>query len=68
MQTPTGTAVAGGVILASLIDLLVAKGVLSREEVGTILSVAADRLAPFGQTPDTHAARETISSLAVMYG
>ena len=67
MQTATGTAVAGGVIVAALIDVLVSKELLAPGDVGTILHSALSRLPPFGQTPDIQAARETISGIAAMY-
>lgn len=67
MQTANGSAVAAGAIVACLIDTLVTKGILTREDVGTMLGNAPQRLAPFGQTPDTAAARETITAIAMMY-
>jgi hypothetical protein len=67
MQTATGSAIAAGAIVACLIDTLVTKGVLTREDVGVMLGNALPRLGPFGQTPDIGAARETITGIAAMY-
>jgi len=67
MQTANGSAVAAGAIVACLIDTLVTKGVLTAGDVGIMLGNAHHRLNPFGISPDTAAARETISSIAAMY-
>jgi hypothetical protein len=67
MQTASGNAVAAGAITICLIDMLVTKGLLTKEDVGTLLSSSQARLVPFGQTPDIAAARETLTAIAAMY-
>jgi hypothetical protein len=67
MQTANGSAIAAGAIVACLIDLLVSKGALSQNEVGNLLGNAATRLNQFGITPETSAARETITAIATMH-
>ena len=68
MQTANGSAIAGGAIVACLIDMLVLKRVLERSEVAVLLDNALQRLAALGITPDTAAAaRETIGFIAQMY-
>jgi hypothetical protein len=67
MQTATGSSVAAGAIVACLVDMLVTKGVLSRQDAGQLLSNSLAWLARYGTTPDTVSARETISSIATMY-
>ena len=67
MQTATGSAVAAGAIVACLVDMLATKGILSQQDVGLLLSNSLHRLAPYGTTPVTTSARETISSITTMY-
>ena len=65
MTTINGTAIAGGAIVAALIDMLVKKGVLSAADIGELMSNA--RLVPFQGAMDVEPARETIRSIAAGY-
>jgi len=58
-----GAAVAGGLIAASLIDTLTAKGVLSLDEARQVLTNAMQRNAPYARTPTGFEASQIIAGL-----
>lgn len=67
MSTANGTAIAGGALSAALTDLLIAKAILDRTEVGIVISNAMSRLNAFGHSTDVQNARNTLSAIARMH-
>ena len=67
MSTAGGTSVAGGALSAALTDLLVAKGILKRNEVEIVIANAMSRLNALGHSTDVQDARNTLSAIARMH-
>ena len=57
------SAIAGGAISVSLIDTLVEKGVLTKDDALSILREAQSKLQPFLSVPDAALAANIINSL-----
>lgn len=67
MSTANGTAIAGGALSAALTDLLVAKGILRRDEVEIVIKNAMSRLNALGHTTDVQDAENTLSAIVRMH-
>ena len=67
MDAINGTAIAGGALSGALTDLLVAKGILDRDEVGIVITNAMSRLDALGDSADVQNAKKTLSAIARMH-
>ena len=67
MDATSGTAIAGGALSGALTDLLVAKGILDRNEVGIVITNAMSRLNALGDSADVQNAKKTLSTVARMH-
>ena len=56
-----------GALSGALTDLLVAKGILERDEVGIVITNAMSRLNALGRSADVQDARNTLSAIALMH-
>jgi hypothetical protein len=63
-----GMGIAGGAIAAALLDFLVAKGVISRDEQQSVLEDAMDRAAMYTGTFEGLEATKIIGSLLEAHG
>ncbi len=55
-----GSGLAGGLIAAALLDVLIAKGVLSKADAQRVVEVAYNALSPAIFTPESQAAAEAL--------